>query len=301
MDFTALYCEIDDFYQEIEPLGQQKQIEGGQRRRQRRGRMAPSEIMTILIGFQDSHYRTFKHYYFALQHTHRGDFPTLLSYSRFVEVTASVIVPLLAFLLSRTGQCTGIAFVDSTPIEVCHNKRINRNRVFKDLAQIGKSSKGWFFGFKLHLIINEQGELLATHLTPGNVDDRLPVPQMSGGLFEKLFGDKGSISASLFEELWDLGVQLITSIRKNMKNRFMSLWDKLMLRKRSLIETVNDQLKNVAQIEHTRHRSSWNFAVNIVTALISYSRQPKKPSIRLEDEEQQVIQQLAQQNTLMIA
>jgi hypothetical protein len=172
--------------------------------------------------------------------------------------------------------------VDSTPLVVCHNRRIKRHKVFDGLAERGKTSMGWFFGFKLHLIINDRGEILAVHLTPGNVDDRAPVPLMTKDLFGKLFADKGYISQKLFEQLFPQGVHLITGIRKNMKNRLMPLQDKLLLRKRSIIETINDQLKNISQIEHTRHRSFYNFMVNLLAGLVAYCHQPKKPNLNLE-------------------
>jgi hypothetical protein len=150
------------------------------------------------------------------------------------------------------------------------------------LAGRGKSSTGWFYGFKLHLIVNDRGEILTFNLTPGNVDDRKPVPVMAKGLFGKLFGDKGYISKRLFNELFASGLELVTSVRKNMQNRLMPIADKLMLRKRSIIETINDQLKNISQIEHSRHRSVNNFVVNILSGLIAYCHQPKKPSLNLE-------------------
>lgn len=146
-------------------------------------------------------------------------------------------------------------FIDSTKISVCHNRRINRHRVLRGLAQRGKTSIDWFFGFKVHLIINECGELLAFHITPGNVDDRKPVPRMVKGLTGKLFGDRGYLSQTLFEQLFAQGLELFTTCRSNMKPRLLKLYDKLLLRKRALSETVNDQLKNQAYLEHTRHRS----------------------------------------------
>lgn len=256
-----------------------------------------SEIMTILIAFHSSGYRTFNHFYLMLLSAHRSEFPHLVSYQRFVELMPRVLAPLCSYLVTRFGDVTGIAFIDSTAIAVCGNKR---NRVFPEVAEIGRTSMGWFFGFKLHLVINERGELLAAQVTPGNVDDRTPVPKMCDRLSGNAYADKGYISLALKELLLNRGVHLVTNIHKNMKNQLLSLWDKLMLRKRSLIETVNDQLKNIAQVEHTRHRSVTNFMVNLTAGLISYTHQTRKPSIRLDDEERAIIQ-LEKYRQLLIA
>ena len=140
---------------------------------------------------------------------------------------------------------------------------------------------GWFYGFKLHLIVNECGELLAVKVTPANVDDREPVPDMTAGIFGKLFGDKGYISQQLFDLLFERGLQLITKLKKNMKNKLMPLMDKILLRKRAIIETINDQLKNISQIEHTRHRSIAGFMVNLLGGLIAYTYHDKKPSLSI--------------------
>jgi hypothetical protein len=292
MDWESVFCDVDDFCQVAEPEIRRRQLSCGKRRRNRNGRLAASEIMTILIAFHSSNFRTFKHFYQMLRSRHRREFPNLVSYQRFVELMPSVLVLLCAYLQSRFGDGTGIAFVDSTALAVCGNKRIERNRVFHGVARMGKTTMGWFFGFKLHLIINERGELLAVHLTPGNIDDRAPVSKLTQGIFGKLFGDKGYISSELFAELWNRGLHLVTHIRRNMTNRLMPLLDKILLRKRSLIETVNDQLKNIAQIEHTRHRSIPNFLVNLLAGLISYTFQPKKPSLRLSNQERTLLDQL---------
>jgi hypothetical protein len=197
----------------------------------------------------------------------------------------SALMPLLCYLNTRKGSVTGISFIDATKIPICHNARAKRNKVFQGFANWGKSSLGWFFGFKLHLIINERGELLAFQVTPGNTDDRVPVPDLVKDIVGKLFGDKGYISAELFQQLFEQGLQLITPFKKNMKNRLMPLSDKILLRKRSLIETVNDQLKNISQVVHSRHRSIKNFMVNIIAGLVAYTYQDKKPSLNLSDEE----------------
>ena len=277
---------MDDFVQKFEGWAAQQQLPGKAKRGPKPS-LSVSEVMTLVIHFHQEGYRDFKHYYQDHICKHRrAEFPSLVSYGRFVELMKSALLPLCAYLRSRFGRCTGMAFVDSTPLAVCHNRRINRNKVFRDLAARGKSSMGWFYGFKLHLIVNDQGELLAVHLTPGNTDDRKPLEfeNMGKDLFGKLFGDKGYLSQALFEKLYERGLELITSLRKNMKARLMPLADRILLRKRFIIETINDQLKNISQIEHTRHRSPANFAVNLIAGLIAYTLQPKKPSIRLPKE-----------------
>jgi hypothetical protein len=217
---------------------------------------------------------------YVQQNLHR-EFPKLLSYTRFVARMKNLFVPLFSYLLHIKGQITGISFVDSTSIKVCHNKRIFRNKVFKGLARRGKTTSGWFYGFKLHLIINDKGEIVAFQLTPGNVADVTMLETLTNGLWGKLFGDKGYISSKAAEKLFLQGVQLITGLRAKMKQKLMPIMDKILLRKRSLIETVNDQLKNISQIEHTRHRSPANFLINLLSGLIAYMHQPKKPSLKI--------------------
>ena len=283
MSLLGLFVEVDDFYQKFEGWAARQQLPGKAKRGPKPS-LSVSEVMTLVINFHQQGYRDFKHYYQKHVCKHlTAEFPGLVSYGRFVELMKGVLLPLCAYLQRRFGGCTGIAFVDSTPLAVCHNRRINRNKVFKDLAARGKTSMGWFYGFKLHLIVNEQGELLVVRLTPGNVDDRKPLEEMSQDLFGKLFGDKGYLSKAMSAKLSERGLKLITSLRKNMEARLMPLADQLLLRKRFIIETINDQLKNISQIEHTRHRSPTNFAVNLIAGLIAYTLQPKKPSIRLPE------------------
>jgi len=283
MDFTQLFVEIDDFWKNLHVIYEKHLLEDGTRKRSRPCRLSVSEIMTILIAFQTSGYRDFKGYYRYLLKYHRPEFPCLVSYDRFITLMPRAVIPLFGYLqLHGLAKPTGISFIDSTCLKVCHNKRITRNRVFAGLAAIGKNTMGWFYGFKLHLIINECGGLLAYRLTKGNVDDRQPVEPMTKGLFGKLFGDKGYISRSLFERLFKRGIELVTGIRSNMKSALMELQDKILLRKRSLIETVNDTLKNVCQIEHSRHRSATNFLVHLLSGLIAYTKLPKKPSLKIE-------------------
>ena len=282
MELTTLFCDIDDFCSDFLPEYHRHLIDDGKIKRVRKSTLSQSEVMTIIIEFQRSGYRTFKHYYQRHVCMYlRWAFPQVVSYNRFVELMSEALVPLCAYLRTRKGACSGISFIDSMPIAVCHNRRIHSHQVFDETAKRGKNSVGWFYGFKLHLVVNDCGELLAIQLTPGNVDDRTPVPKMVKNLFGKLFGDFGLISQPLFDLLFDDGVQLVTKIRKNMENKLMPIFDKLMLRKRAIIETIYDQLKNISQVEHTRHRSGFNFLVNIVSALIAYTYQEKKPSLNI--------------------
>jgi hypothetical protein len=284
MSVLELFCHVDDFCRTFEPRWHQQRLASASKQRNRARDLALSEIMTILILFHQSHYRTFKAFY--TEHVCVdlcGEFPKLVSYTRFVEFFPSALVPLCVYLHSCLGTCTGVSFVDSTKLAVCHNRRIRQHRVFRGLAERGKTSVDWFFGFKLHLVFNDQGELLTFTLTPGNVDDRRPVPRFAARLFGKLFGDKGYLSQPLLKQLKRVfGIELITPRRKNMKKVELPLLDKLHLRKRAIVETIIDQLKNISQIEHTRHRSPINFLVNLVCGLIAYGHQPKKPSLQLK-------------------
>ena len=278
-----LFVSVDDFCQVFLPFWKRKLMQDGSKKRNRGGQLSASEIMTIIIYFHQSHYRNFKAYYreHVCQHLRR-EFPNLVSYERFVILMPSVLGPLSAYLKSLYGRCHGISFIDSTALWVCDNHRIHNHKVLAQFAQRGKGSMGWFYGFKLHLVINECGELLACQITSGNVDDRKPVPTLSKRLFGKLIADRGYISQALAEQLREtFGIQLITKLRKNMKNRLLPLIDKLLLRKRAIIESVVDQLKNISQIEPTRHRSSTNCFINIIAGLIAYCHQPKKPALNL--------------------
>ena len=286
VNILPIFCDIDDFCLLFEPLWKQRLLASG-RRRDRASALCLSEIMTIIVLFHSSAYRNFKAYY--TEHVMKNlpwAFPRLVSYSRFVELMSAALVPLCGYLQTRKGQCSGISFVDSTSLKVCHNRRIHSHKVFQGCARRGKTSVDWFYGFKLHLVINDCGELLSLRLTPGNTDDRAPVPALVKGLFGKLFGDKGYISQALFEALYDEQVQLVTRLRKKMRDRLISMFDKLMLRKRAIIESVTDQLKNISQIEHSRHRSVANCFVNLMAGLVAYTWREKKPSLNIRVKEQ---------------
>jgi hypothetical protein len=295
------FCNVfeNEFYRkQLAPVEQTKT-------RNRKAGLSDSEIITLLIAFHSGHFRNFKHFYLHYVAIHlRSDFPGLVSYNRFIELSHRSAIAFMLFLHHCCrGECTGISFIDSTVLRVCHNKRIKRNKTFKGIAEVGKSTMGWFFGFKLHLIINDKGEVLSFFLTKGNVDDRdaKAITRMTKEIFGKLFGDKGYISKALSDLLFGNGIQLITAVRRNMKSKALSNEERLLLRKRSVIETVNDELKNICQVEHTRHRSISGFLLNIMGALAAYSFFPKKPSIKkdIEETNPNLIQQFKQQLLLV--
>jgi hypothetical protein len=283
MSLLELFVSVDDFCQAFLPIWEKKLLADGRKKRRRAGQLSLSEIMTILIYFHQSRYRNFKAYYkeYVCKQL-RSEFPRLVSYERFVILMPAALGPLSAYLKSLYGRCRGISFIDSTALEVCDNHRIHNHKVFEGFAKRGKGSMGWFYGLKLHLVVNDCGEILACQISPGNTDDRKPVPVLCKYLFGKLIADRGYISQPLFEQLLEtFNVQLITRLKKNMKNRLMPFVDKLLLRKRAIIESVIDQLKNISQIEHTRHRSPVNCFINIIAGLIAYCHQPKKPSLNI--------------------
>ena len=286
-NIIEIFCFLDEFCKYFEPELKKRAISTSRKlHRNRPGRMSDSEIMTILVLFHTSRFRDIKSFYlgYICQHM-RKEFPHVISYNRFVERQAKVGLHLLLFFQTcALGKCTGISIIDSTPLVSCHIKRMHMHKTMRGWAQKGKCTMGWFYGFKLHLVINDKGEIIQWQLTPGNCDDREPLKdkKFTERLFGKLFADRGYISQDLFEGLFVDDIHLVTKIRRNMKNSLMNLYDKIMLRKRSVIETVNDELKNVCHIEHTRHRSIDNFASNLFAGLIAYNLLPKKPEMNIE-------------------
>ena len=281
LDIDVLFFEVDTFYQSfVPPESATPRLPGSKRRRNRPARLHPSEVVTILVLFQSSNHRCFKHFYIEHVMVHlRREFPKLVSYQRFVELMPRCLELFFHYLMTRMGTCTGVSFVDSTKLPVCDNRRIGSHRVMVDVARRGKTSTGWFYGLKLHIVVSDVGEILGFQITPGNVDDRKPVEHLMRGRFGFLFGDRGYIDSKLFERLYHKKIKLITKIKKNMKNKLMNLVEKLTLQKRGLVETIFDQLKNEHQIQHTRHRSPLNYLVNLLAGLTAYTWREKKPRV----------------------
>ncbi len=275
-DITKLYVIVDDFCKQYEQYLNSQTLPKNKQPTRTPG-IEISEIMTIVLLFQQSPAKNFKYFYTSYLQLYTSEFPMLPSYNRFIELQQRCLGHFYALLmiLCAMAKRTGIEYIDSTPVPVCHNKRIYRHKVFKDLAARGKSTMGWFFGFKLHLVINEKGELLNALLTPGNVDDRKPVRKMTAKLTGLLFADKGYVDKDLFHDLYERGLKLVTGIKKNMKNKLIHLREKILLRKRSIIETVNGVLKEDFQISHTRHRSFINGFIHIFSTLVAYALKSK--------------------------
>lgn len=278
-DITELYCIIDDFTKLYNEYEKQKLLPSNRKRHQA-CKMSLSEMLTIMVMFHTSYSKNFKYFYKSyIEYLYKEDF-TSMSYTRFVSLMPRLLMPFTILLHMLSGQATGVYFIDSPTIEVCNNKRRYKNKVFAGMAKASKSTMGYFYGFKLHIVINDKGELIALQITKGNVDDRVPVLQLTKGLEGLLLADKGYIKQNLFIELYNRGLKIIHGLKKNMANKLLNLEEKILLRKRSIIETVFDYLKNKMEIVHTRHRSPINAFVHIISTLVAHSFKKNKPAIK---------------------
>lgn len=283
---TTIFYHIDEFCKTLSSSSDIKiMLIDEKRERNREFRLALSEVMTIMIYYHHSGYKTFKDYYEKhVVITLTSEFKGLVAYNRFVELKKYAAVPLVLFTkIICLSNCTGISFVDSMSLAVCHNRRICSHKVFKSCARRGKTSVGWFYGFKLHLVINEYGQMIDFHLTSGNVADnnhQLLLDHLLSKTHGKVFGDKGYIvKETVKNQLLERGTQLITKLKKNMQNKLMDIYDKLLLAKRGIIESANGILKEILSIEHSRHRSKINFVGYIHSTIAAYFFREKKPSI----------------------
>jgi Transposase DDE domain len=285
---TRIFCDIDDFCKEFDGYMQNKLLpapdaNASPNRRGPKCCLSDSEIMTILIFFQSSGFRNFKRFYTCFLCIYWGDaFPNLPSYNRFIEIMSRVIFPLTLFSQLRSGKRTGFYYVDSTCLPVCHLKRSRRHKTFSEIAKYGRTSVSWFFGLKLHIVINDRGELIAFKITRGNENDAKACESMLERLQGMAFGDKGYISKQLFSRLLEKGLKLITRTRKNMKPVNYSSLEKQLLNQRGIVETVINHFKHHYHIWHTRHRSVINAITHLVAGIAAYVIEPLKISaIRL--------------------
>jgi len=280
LNIIKLFVKVDDFLKINEKRA--KLLENTPKAVTRKPELSDSEIMTIAIYFHESGSKNFKEYYEnTILYCLRSYFPKAVSYTRFLELQTRVLDLMYDFLISLTkDKAREYNYIDSTKIKVCHNKRISNHKVFQGIAKRGKSTMGWFFGFKLHLIINDIGEIVDLSLTPGNKNDAKALELMKAPLFGFLFGDKGYISKKNEKFFEERGVKYVTYKKKKMKNRRNDFYKYVGLKKRSVIESVNSILKEQLSLEHTRHRSVAGFLKHILSTLISYQLRKKKPKIK---------------------
>jgi hypothetical protein len=291
IDLTELYAEIDDFCREISKNLNSYLVGVDKSFNIDTPGLNLAEVLTILIYYHFSHFDCLKHYYLVkIQLNHKKDFPKLPSYNRFVERIKEVSLLAALYLQYRQAKFDGMGYIDSTPLKVSHPKRTNSHKVFKFVAKIGKSSMGWFYGFKLHVICDFSGNIVKCGITQGCTNDLKFGKEMLKDLKGKIFADKGYINKKIFLDLLDKGLILVTGVKKNMKNRLLDIWDKILLKKRSLIESVFNVMKNTLHLEHSRHRSVVNAGVYYLTTLIAYCWKPNKPHIKFNKQEIQLLQ-----------
>lgn len=279
LKLIEIFITCDDFCQALT----QWQTQQGTCPTIRTGQLSDSEMLAITIFYHHSGAKCFQYYYQHWVEPQLADyFPNLISYERFVARLPRLLPGLFLLLkwLCAQSQRTGFYIIDSKALPVCDNHRIATHKVFAGLAARGKSSMGWFYGLKAHLVINQYGQLVNFVLTPGNVADNngAVLTEALAGLQGQCFGDRGYLT-KLFAEFYQQGLQLVTKLRRRMKNMLMPLADKLKLRRRGLIESVNDLLTSVFDVEHTRHRSPVNALVNILAGLLAYCFYEHKPAI----------------------
>ena len=279
-----IFYKIDTFYKKFHPSIQKNLLEGGTKRKPgRKNVMDITEILTIMVHYHFSGCKNFKVYYNSLLNAKANNyFYRYVSYNRFIEIRmlfAHELKIVLDYFISN--KCSGISYIDSTSIKVCHEKRSKRNKTFKGYARTSKTIMGFFHGFKLHIVINHKGELVSYYLSAATAHDlnEKVINSLTKNVRGKLYGDRGYISQPIFKKLWSKGIYLITRVRKNMKNKLLLWEDKVLLRYRLIIESSFNLLKNRIEVEHTRYRSRNYLVSNILSALIAYTFYPNKPSI----------------------
>ena len=270
---------VSKFYNQNKPLFQQHFL--SRKKRYKSSSYDMCVIVTILIAYQFSGYKTFKLFYVKEFRRLNRCLKTIPSYSWFLRLQKSSLFLLLTFLQSQKGVKTGVYYIDSTPIKVCHNRRIHNHKVMDGIASRGHHSMGWFYGFKLHLVVNNNGEIINVYFSRGNKNDIIGLDKMTKDLNGKLFGDKGYISDKHKQELKKRKLKLVTKVRKNMKPQRLTKIEKALLKRRGIVETVIEQLKRTFCIENQRVRSFYGLCVLIASAIIAYNFKPNKPRITL--------------------
>jgi hypothetical protein len=286
LKLIQLFCEIDDFTRIYEQKLAPYLLPASHNHKYgfNKPAISLSEMMTIEITYHLSGQKCFEYFYVhaVLNGSLKSYFPAAPSYNRFVELKPRMLIALICYLhCLRLGKLMGLYYADSTALKVCHNRRIHSHKVFSGSAKRGQCSVGWFYGFKLFVVVNGLGEIVQAFVSAGNVSDSATstLTKLFKGLRGLAFADKGFVNQKAFNILFEQGLKLITSIRSNMKNKLVILREKMLLKKRGMIESVTDILKSVCNIEHSRHRSPLNMLVNTYAALCAYSTLERKPSV----------------------
>lgn len=285
MDPVVLFCQVDDFCKVYQREIAKAIIGVNHRDQWQKSLIRQAEVMTIKIWYHLSGFKTFKDFYTRQEAVLRSYFSNLLSYSRMVELCIEQTFALIVYAkIFCTVKSNGIDYIDSTKLEVSHIKRSSSHKTFAGLAKKGHTSMGWFYGFKLHLIVNPWGEVVDFDITSGNIADNNAnlLRRITKKVKNKLFGDRGyMVNKDVFAELFSHGVQMISRVRKNMKTPILTLEDKILLSKRGLVESVIGILKQSLDLEHSRHRNPMALFAHVASTLIAYFFRPNKPSISL--------------------
>ena len=275
---VEIYFYTDEFIKQIASYLQAK----GDQAPHWPSRFSRSEVMTVLISYHTSGLINLKTYYKQeILGNRRCDFPDAPCYHRFVSLIQHVIPELYFLLRTRLLPASKANYVDSKPLKVCHIRRERSHKVFRHTAAKGKGSMGWFYGFKLHLVVRHDGKLSDFILTAGNVADNNQklLRELIGGKQACFYGDKGYNSA-LKSEFAQEGTHLIAKLRNNQNLSLpVGQEDAYYLRRRGLIESVIERLVGLGDIEHSRHRSPHSFLANLFAGLLAYSFADKVPSI----------------------
>lgn len=283
-DYTELFCLIDDFCIQFKPIYFEALKESGVRQRSRQALLELSEVIFLAVWSHLSGFKTFKQFIVFIQLYHRKAFKYLPCYARINALINQYADAIIAFFEAIRGKAKKdhIHFMDSTPLRVCKNMRISRHRTFKEKASRGKSSTGWFYGFKLHLMVNRACEIVSALVTTGKrADIQVAYPLFNMSKFQgKLFADRGYISKFHQQFSEKQGCELITRTRSNMAAPPLRKEDEHYMCQRNLLETVNGQLKESFGLESSRHRSWRGYIAHIYATLIAYQCTATKPKVQ---------------------
>ena len=269
----VIFCIVDDFCKKFEPYFKNQLKKDGFLKRDRKSQTTLSEDLTIVIFYQFSGIKNFKTFFYAFKKNFISEFPQLCSYNRFIEKKQRLLFPLYTLSECVKGECTGVSYIDSTALPVCHNKRIHTHKVFQKIAKRGKTTMGYFYGFKVHLVLNHTGHIINYSLSSGELHDLHKTFELLKNLWGSAYGDKGYVSSEIFENLRLFKVNIMTYLKKNMKKmreKLVPFQDAINLRNRGVVENTIKGLKIKYSMQQTRSRSVINYFVNIIGSICAH-------------------------------